>query len=303
MRFVVLGAGAIGGYWGARLAKAGSDVFLLARGENLQAIRSRGITIEQPAGTFTVRVNASEKAADAGRADVLIVAVKAYDTVAAVEPCRELVAPDACVLTVQNGLGNLETLNGLFGASRVLGGVARGGGELVEPGRVRLAGEIRAIVGEQDGRITPRLERIRDAFEHAAIGCELSTDIARTIWEKLVANSIFNVITAIFDCEVGEIRFGEKRDLAERAIDELLAVARAKGIDVRPEAVESCWQYCDRHPTFPTSTAQDVARGKPLEVQALSGGLVEEARRAGVPVPTHEMFLEKLRSTSRPSTP
>jgi len=288
MRFVILGAGAVGGYFGGRLAKAGEGVFLLARGAHLAAIRERGLRVE---GEFDVRVPASDRTEDAGPADVLFVCVKAYDTAAAVRGCRA-----ETVVTLQNGLGNLEALNAIFGRERVIGGVARVGAEVCAPGVIRHVAGGHVILGEQDGRITPRLARIKAAFDRAGVGCELTADLAQAIWEKLVANAVFNVIGAAHGWALGELRTGEKRALVERAIAELLAVARAKGIAVRPSAVDDCWAYCDHHPDFPTSTQQDVDRGKPTEWQALSGALVEEARRAGVPAPTHEALCARLRA-------
>src|SRR5262245_36317970 len=148
-RLVVLGAGAVGGYFGGRLAAAGEDVFFVARGAHLGAMRERGLECAGPT-PFRVRVAASDRAADAGRADVLVVCGAPYGTRAAAEPCRDILAPDGFVVTLQNGLGNVEKLDGLFGAPRVVGGVARVGAEVDAPGHITHTAGGAVIVGERD---------------------------------------------------------------------------------------------------------------------------------------------------------
>jgi 2-dehydropantoate 2-reductase len=289
-RLVVLGTGAVGGYFGGRLAAAGEDVFFLARGAHLAALRERGLVCEGRT-PFSVRVAASDRAADAGRADVLLVCVKAYDTREAAEPCRAIVAPDGIVVTLQNGLGNVETLSEIFGADRVVSGVARVGAEVVAPGRIAHAAGGLVILGPP----SPRVEALRGRFARAGVACEVTADIRQAIWEKLLANAVFNVIGAAHGIDLGELVDGPLRPTAERAIEELLAVARAKGIEIRPSTIDGCWDWCRRHPTFPTSTQQDVARGRRTEWEALSGALVAEARASGVAVPTHESLCALLR--------
>ncbi len=298
MRFVIVGAGAVGGYFGAKLARAGADIFFLARGANLEALRERGFTVKSARGDFDVRVQAGDRAPTA---DVLVVAVKAYDTKAAVEPCA--LAPDGVALTLQNGLGSVEALGALVGAGRVLGGVAYVGSELAAPGRIVHDTGGRIVIGEPGGAITPRLETIRDAFVRADVPCELTTDLRQAIWEKLVANSVFNVMAAAWGIELGDILARKFRHVAEKAIAELVEVAAADGVTVRTEAVDHCWRFCENYPTFKTSTQQDLARGKQTEWEALSAELIRIAGRHAIRVPTHEMMLDKLkRMTERART-
>jgi 2-dehydropantoate 2-reductase len=294
VRFVILGAGAVGGYFGAKLARSGADVFFLARGANLAALRERGFAVTSIRGDFSVAVRAGDLPEEAGRADVLVVTVKAYDTLGAVEPCRRLLAPDGAVLTLQNGLGNLETLSSIFGADRVIGGVAYVGAELAAPGRITHETGGRIVIGEPSGAATPRLARIRDAFEAADVPCETTADLPQAIWEKLVANAVFNVIAAAWNIELGEILKRKIRPLAENAITELVDVAAAEGATVRPVAIEHCWTFCEKYPTFKTSTQQDLARGKPTEWDVLSGELVRRAAKHGIRVPTLEALQSKL---------
>lgn len=288
MRFVILGAGAVGGIFGAKLARSGADVFLLARGAGREAMRRRGLRVEGKE-SFTVPVHVSDRPADAGRADVLIVCVKAYDTEAALRPCLGLLGPDSGILTLQNGLGNVERIAALAGRERVVPGIAYVAAAAISPGVVRWDAAGRIQVGPSrwsDG--------IRDAFERAGCGCEVVPDPDQAIWEKLVANAVFNVMAAVEDCSLGDLLQEPRREECERAIDELAAVAATRGIVVRPSARESCWKFCREYPTFRTSTQQDRDRGGPVEAEALSGELIRLARSAGVPVPTHEHLYARL---------
>ena len=294
MRFVIVGAGAVGGYFGAKLARAGADVFFLARGANLQALREHGFEVKSIRGDFTVRVHASDRASDAVKADVLVVSVKAYDTRAAVEPCAAILAPDGVALTLQNGLGSIEALSPIVGNGRVIGGVAYVGAELVAPGRLTHETGGRIVIGEPSAAATTRLSRLREAFEAADVPCETTADLPQATWEKLVANAVFNVIAAAWGIELGDILTRKFRPLAENAIAELVEVAAAEGATIRPVALDHCWSFCEKYPTFKTSTQQDLARGKPTEWDVLSGELVRRAARHGIRVPTLEALQTKL---------
>ncbi len=296
MRIVVLGAGAVGGTFGALLAAGGSDVFLVARGAHLEAIRRDGISIEGPIRAFTARVPASADPADAGRADLLVVAVKAYDTAAACAAARPLLGPGTGVLTLQNGLGNVERLAGIFGRDRVVPGVAYVASEVVRPGVVRWEAGGRIQVGPSRWS-----EPLRAEFERAGAGCEIVADPDQAIWEKLVANAVFNVMATVEDCALGDLLVEPRREACERAIDELAAVAATRGVVVRPSAREGCWAFCESHPAFRTSTQQDRDRGRSVESEALSGELVRIAREAGVPVPTHERLYRRLSGRPGPT--
>jgi 2-dehydropantoate 2-reductase len=292
VRFLIVGSGAVGGYFGAKLARAGADVVFLARGAHLAAMRDRGLEVKSVRGDFTIPVKATDRATEP--ADVAIVAVKAYDTRTALEPCRPLLG---FALTLQNGLGSIETLSGIVGREKATGGVAYVGGELVAPGRIVHETGGRLVIGEPSGPSTARMAALKDVLEKADVPCEVTENLAQAIWEKLVANAVFNVIAAAWRIELGDILTRRMRPLAERAIEELVAVAAAEGVEVREQAVEHCWKFCETYPEFKTSTQQDVARGKPTEWEVLSAELIRRGERLGVATPTHTIMLEKLRAT------
>jgi len=290
MRIVILGAGAVGGYFGGLLAHAGEDVFFIARGKHLEALRSKGLAIERPTEPFTIPVQASDDPRDAKAADLLVVCVKTYDTDAACAPCRPIVGPSTTVLTLQNGLGNRERLSRHFSPDTIFEGVAYVAAEVSRPGVIRWAAAGRTIIGP-----SPISADLKARFDRAGAPCEIAENIEQAIWEKLVANAVFNVLATVERCPLGKLLIEPRREIAERAVDELTAVAAAHGIVVRPDARERSWTFCRDHPDFPSSTQQDLARGRPLETEALTGELVRRARAVGVPAPTHEMLYRKLK--------
>ncbi|HKS16393.1 MAG TPA: 2-dehydropantoate 2-reductase [Planctomycetota bacterium] len=291
MRIVILGAGAVGGYFGGMLARAGEDVFFIARGKQLDAMRSRGLRIEKHNGSFSVPVRVSDRPRDAGRVDVILVCVKTYDTGPACDPWK---GTDATVVTLQNGLGNRAVLSRYFPTESIVEGVAYVASEVTEPGIIQWAAAGRTIIGPS--KIS---EDLKARFDRAEAPCEISENIEQAVWEKLVANAVFNVMATVERCSLGDLLLEPRRELCERAVDELTAVAAAHGIVVRPDARERSWQFCRDHGTFPSSTQQDLAKGDPLETEALSGELVRRARAVGVPAPTHDMLYRKLQGMAR----
>jgi 2-dehydropantoate 2-reductase len=290
MRIVVVGAGAVGAYFGGLLARSGEDVYFIARGPHLEALQSRGLAIENPDASYVVPVRASDDPTEAERADVLLVCVKTYDTDKACAPCRAIVTPTTTVVGLQNGLGNRERLSKHFAPESIVEGVAYVATEIVQPGVLRWEVSGRTIIGP-----SPASEDLKARFDRAGAPCEIAGNIEQTIWEKLVANAVFNVMATVERCSLGDLLKEPRREACERAVDELTAVAAAQGIVVRPDARERSWKFCTDHPDFPSSTQQDLAKGKRLETEALSGELVRRARAVGVPAPTHEDLYRRLK--------
>ncbi len=192
-------------------------------------------------------------------------------------------------MTLQNGLGNRERLSSFFPPGLIVEGVAYVATEVTEPGIIQWAAAGRTIIGSS--KISADLKA---RFDRAGAPCEITENIEQAIWEKLVANAVFNVMATVERCSLGELLREPRREVCERAVDELTAVAAAYGIVVRPDARERSWQFCRDHGTFPSSTQQDLAKGDPLETEALSGELVRRARALAVPAPTHEMLYRRL---------
>jgi 2-dehydropantoate 2-reductase len=304
MRIVVMGAGAVGAYFGAKLARAGLDVVLVARGPNLAALRVRGVTVESPESSFSIApVSAVADPSEAGPADLVLVCVKSYDTDATAAALRPIVRRDTIVLSLQNGIENEETLRRELGLGEMLGGLTHIGAELTEPGVVRHQTGGRIIFGELDGGESPRTRCLADLFHAAQIDAHLSRHISVMLWDKLCWNASFNATTAITGRTVGGLLGdADGRSLVRAAMFEVVRVARASGVPLDPKRVDDeIDQSASTMADVRTSMLQDLERGKPLEHDAINGAVVRAAQRAGVPAPIHRTLLALLECMSKGS--
>jgi 2-dehydropantoate 2-reductase len=289
MRIVVVGAGGVGGYFGARLAQAGAEVTLVARGAHLDAIRARGLRVRSAVeGDDTVAVTAVDKVAGLPAADAVLLCVKSFDTEAAVEHVRPVVGPETPVLSLQNGVDNEERIDAVLGAGHALGGVAYVFATIEAPGVIAHTFAGRVVLGEMDGRPTPRAERLRDAFGGAGILAALSEDIRRVLWEKYLMIAAQAGMTAITRCPIGVIRETPQTWRMYRLIvEELAALGRASGVALPPDAVTTTLANVEKlAPHLFSSLHHDLVQGKRLELEALHGHAVCLGERLGVPTPT-----------------
>jgi 2-dehydropantoate 2-reductase len=289
MRIVVVGAGGVGGYFGARLARAGQDVTLVARGAHLDAIRSRGLRVRSAVeGEYTVPMTAVDKVVGLPAADAILLCVKSFDTEAAIEEIRAVVGPTTPVLSLQNGVDNEDKIDAALGPGHALGGVAYVFAAIEMPGVIAhtFAGHI--VLGEMDGRTTPRAEHLCGAFTAAGIPAALSEDIRRTLWEKYLAISAQAGMTSVTRCPIGVIRDTEETWRMYRMIvEELAALGRASGVRLPADAVETMMANAGKlAPHLYSSLHHDLVHGKRLELDALHGHAVRLGARLGVPTPT-----------------
>ena len=292
MRIAILGSGAVGGYYGAKLAREGHDVTFIARGAHLHAIRARGLEVHSPMlGDFTVRAAAEEDTAKIGPVDLVVVAVKAYDNATALPMLRPMLGPATTVLTLQNGVDSAGEVAAVAGEDHVLGGTTYIATALSAPGVIDQTGTHRRIVfGEVFGqlpRLSERAAAIRDAMVAADIQAEAVGDGRVPIWEKfifLVSLAGFTGATRLPIGPVWEDPFIREQFLL--GCREIEALARAEGVPVAADRIEQIRAYI---PTIPGSMRSslliDLAQGKKIEVEALHGSVVRRAARAGVPVP------------------
>jgi 2-dehydropantoate 2-reductase len=288
MHVVVVGAGGVGGYFGARLARAGSDVTLVARGVHLDAIRARGLTVRSAVeGESVAAVRAVEKTAGLPPADAVLLCVKSFDTDAAVAGIGGVVGPETPVLSLQNGVDNEERVDRALGAGRALGGVAYVFAAIEAPGVIAHHFGGRIVLGEMDGRVTPRAERLRDAFAAAGVPVALSTDVRRTLWEKYLMISAQAGMTALTRHPIGVIRdTPETWGMYRQIVEELAAVGRAAGVELPADAVDATLAAVGQlAPHLYSSLHHDLVHGRRLELEALHGHAVRLGRRLGVPTP------------------
>lgn len=295
----MIGAGGVGGYFGARLARGGLSVTFVARGAHLAAIRKRGLTIRSAAhGDFTVQAPATDEPASIGEVDLVLFCVKSTDTEPAAQQIGSIVGPGTTVVSLQNGVdneGRIEAALGSRGRGRVMGGVAYVGAALGAPGEVIHSGEGRIAIGELAGGVSDRARRLGRLFTDAGVPCQVAADITWVLWRKLLWNSAFNALTAIGRVTVGELlAVSEAASVAAAAMREVAAVARARGIDLGAGAVDDALAFSRTLGDVKTSMLQDLERGKPVEREALNGVVVRYGREAGVPTPVQETLFAAL---------
>ncbi len=301
MRIAVMGAGAVGGYFGGRLAQAGEPVVLIARGEHLRAIQADGLRVRSIAGDFTVRVPATDDPARVreliGPVDLVLFGVKSYDTAAAADALRPLLGPETGVLTLQNGVVNTEILVERLGPRHVLGGLVYGFAVIEAPGQIRHTQGGRIVFGELDGRESPRARAFLDAGRRAGFGVELTPAIRRAMWEKYLMIGALAGLTALTRRPIGEIRTcPESRQLYRAVLAELAALAKAEGVDLPEDAVERGLRAADAlAPDSYSSLYHDLVRGRRLELEALHGYAVRLGARHGIPTPALFAIYAALR--------
>lgn len=310
MRFAVLGSGAVGGYYGAKLIRAGHEVIFIARGAHLQAIRERGLEIRSPQlGDFIVQARAEPDTAQIGPVDVVIVAVKTYDNGTALPLMAPLLGAGTSVLTLQNGVDSVDEVAAVAGRAPVIGGTTYIATALSAPGVIEQTGTHRRIVfGEVFGalpRSTDRIRRIHDALAGADIQADAVEDGRIPIWEKFIFLVPLAGFTGAARLPIGPVwddPFTRSRFL-EHCL-EVERVARAEGVNVAADTAARISKYIEGIPgTMRSSLLIDLSQGKRIEVEALHGALVRRAARAGVPVPITATLYAVLKLWEYPPSP
>ena len=291
MRFAIVGSGAVGGYYGAKLARAGHDVTFIARGAHLAAIRARGLSIKSPLGDFVVKAKAEDDPAKVPPVDVAIFAVKAYSNRDALPILKAVVRDRGVALTLQNGVESVDEVASSVGAPRVLGGSTYVATALSAPGLIEQTGTHRRVVfGEVSGdtsRVSDRVQQIGDVFSGADIVCEPVADARVPIWEKFCYLAPFAAFTGAARVPIGPLwADAAGRGLMTAGFREVEAVARAGGVALPQDVVDRILTYVDSIPP-PTRSSLliDLQQGKPIEVEALVGAVVRRGAKAGVATP------------------
>src|SRR5881628_2187159 len=305
MRVAVLGSGGIGGYYGALLARSGHDVAFIARGAHLEAMQRRGLTVRTSEDESTIPVTASADTASVGTVDLVLFSVKSYDTATAAQALTPLMARDTAVVTFQNGVDNVEAIASVVGSEAVLAGAVYVALQLVSPGVVlRTGGEGRVVFGEVSGAVTERIQQIAGAFQQGGVPHQVSIDINRVLWEKFLFIAGIGGVTALARSGIGPLlASAESRLLLTTACEEIAAVALGEGVPLPADAVDRVIQQAAAlPPQWRSSMARDLADGRRLEVEALSGAVVRRGLKLGIPTPVHPTIAACL-SVHQPSVP
>jgi 2-dehydropantoate 2-reductase len=303
MRIAIFGTGAVGGYFGAQLARAGEEVSFVARGAHLQAIRTQGLRVETPKGEILIQpARATDDPAEIGTVDAVLVGVKAWQVPETAQAMRPMIAPHTVVVPLQNGVEAAAQLAAELGAEHVLGGTCGTLSQVTGPGRIRSMGEMHFVkFGELDNRPSDRAERLRQAFERAGVKAEIPADILQAVWGKFVLVVSFGGVGAVARAPLGVLRtVPETRRMLERALHEAVAVARACGVALSETVIANTLGLLDAMPAAATTSLQrDIADGKPSELEAWNGAAVRLGREKGVATPLHEFIYASLLPSER----
>ncbi len=299
MRIAVFGTGGVGGYFGGRLAQAGEDVTFIARGEHLRAIRETGLKVDSLSGDFVVYpATVTDNVNEVGAVDLVIVGVKAWQVPDAAQAMKPMVGSQTTVLPLQNGVDAAGELTAELGTDRVIGGLCKIVSFVVAPGHIRHAGFAPSVViGELDNRRTARVVAIQDVFSHAGIDTAIADNIQVALWMKFLFIAAFSGMGAIANAPAGKLRGDpELRGKMLDAMEEIYALAQARGIKLPSNAIETVMAGVNALPDDATSSMQrDIAAGKASELESQNGAVVRMARESRVAVPTHQFIYDTLK--------
>ncbi|MFQ5407344.1 MAG: ketopantoate reductase family protein [Anaerolineales bacterium] len=296
MRITVLGTGALACLFGARLARRADVVLLGAWRAGIAAIQREGIRIESAEGETRVRVRATADALDAGDADLVLVLVKSWQTGRAVQQAGRVLRNDGLALTLQNGLGNYEALADAVGESRAALGVTTQGAALLEPGRIRYAGGGDTLLGFNSAN-EGSVRRVAELLQAAGFSTQVTGEIAAALWGKLAVNAGINPVTALLGVANGALlERADAEALMVAAAQEAAAVAAARGIELAGDAAARVREVARLTAANRSSMLQDVTRGAPTEIDAISGAVVRAGQQLGVPTPVNEVLWRLVRA-------
>lgn len=293
-----MGSGAVGGYYGGSLARAGHDVTFIARGAHLAALRTNGLKVNSVHGDFTISpVQATDIPAEVGPVDLVLVCVKTPDTDQAAQAIKPMVGPDTTVMSLQNGIDAAERIGAVVGMKHIVGGATWLSSAIETPGVIRQISQFRRIVlGELDGRITPRVQALFEVLKSTGATVELSDNIVKVLWTKFMFIASISGIGSLTRLGIGDYRaVPETRALLVSLMREVEAVARANGITLDTDAIEQILVLIDNAaPTIKPSMQLDVEAGRRSELESMIGIICRKGRELGVPTPITDIVYAAL---------
>jgi 2-dehydropantoate 2-reductase len=298
MKIAVIGAGAVGGYFGGRLASSGSEVVFLVRGKTLEALRTRPLRVQSIGGDFEVDVRATDDPVEVGEADAVLVAVKAWQVPEAAVAIQKMPGERSIVVPLQNGMDAPAQLAAVLGPGRAAGGLCRIVAKANGPGQIdHFWAEPSLAFGELEPLTNAEvLAQLRGAFVAARVRCDIPRNIATAMWEKFLFIAPWGSLGAVTQLPIGPLRAApESRARLVQALNEVAEVARAEGSDLGADSVSKTLAVLDALPADTTSSMQrDIMAGRPSELEAQIGAVVRFGRKAGVPTPVHDAIYAEL---------
>lgn len=298
MRIAVFGTGGVGGYFGGRLARTGEDVHFIARGEHLRAIQTDGLRVDSILGDFIVEpAKASDDPSQVGEVDVVILGVKAWDVPNAAQAMRPMVGNQTFVVPLENGVDAPEQLASVLGKEHIMGGLCQISAFIAGPGHIRHVGiEPFVAFGELDGRPSQRAEGLLQVLEAAGVKAAIPPDIQVSMWEKFLFIATVSGLGAVTRAPADIYRsLPETRQMLIAAFEEIVALARARGVMLPEDTVEKRLAFVDNLPDgLLASMQRDILEGKPSELSSQNGAVVRMGAELGVPTPVHAFIYNCL---------
>ncbi len=296
-QILMVGAGSVGGFFGARLAKQNPDVSFLLRPNTLAAVKQNGLTIRSADGTFTVKPHAASDARQLPRPDLIVLGVKAYDLDEVLSQIEPVLTEKTVILTLQNGIDTEDRLLARIQRDCVVGGVAYIYSKIAEPGVIEHYKKGALSIGELMGYESERLLAIRDLFASAGVPCHLSKDIRRSKWEKMCWNCVFNPITVLIDDHVAKaLDHPEMTGVIRQIVGEVAAIAATLKVPLPPDMAERVVKASQEIRDIHTSMYDDWKAGRPTEIDYLNGYIVEQGRKLGIPTPVNEALTAMIKT-------
>jgi len=300
MKIAVIGAGAMGSLFGALMAEGGHEVWLCdVRPEHVNVVKKNGLKIEFEGKTRTARLNVADNPREIGESDLVLIFVKSNQTRSAAESAALLAGPGGLVMTLQNGMGNAETIAEYISPSRIVAGTTAHGATLLTAGSIRHAGAGPTTIGMWAGgkKEFQSARQIADMLCGVEIKCAAVEDVRPVIWEKLLVNVGINAITALTGIRNGQLlNLGVTRELSRAAVEEAAAVARARGIKIRKNPIDHVFQVAEATAVNRSSMGQDVDHHRPTEITAINGFVAREAQQLGIEAPINRALTALIRT-------
>ncbi len=304
MKIAVIGSGAMGSLIGGLLRESGEEVYLYdIWKEHIEKIRREGLKIEGIGGERFVKIDATYSIEDIGTADLIIVFVKSYNTKEAALEAKKILKEDTVVLTLQNGLGNVDILKNVLGSDRVIAGTTAQGATLVSPGVVKHTGHGDVFIGELDGSRTERVEQIISIFNRANIKTMFTDNVEGLIWTKLLVNLAINAPATIIGVKNGElVRHEHSKNLMKMIVDEALQIVEKKGIRlIYKDILSEIFKIAEKTSENINSMFQDILKKKKTEIDFLNGAVAEEGRKLGIDTPVNRAVTYMIKTIEETS--
>ena len=299
MKIVVVGPGAMGCLFAAYLTKSKEEIWLLDKNKERSAkINECGISLEGESGLWQSKPRATANCQDIGKADLILICVKSFDTKAAIEQIRPLLFQETKILTLQNGIGNIEIISEIAGEERVIAGITYEGATLIDIGKIRHAGRGETIIGAIDGKTPVQMRAIREVFNQVGLECKMSRDIKSLLWSKLIINVGINALSAIARLPNGKLlEYEGTRRILRDAVTEAARVAKRKRIKlIFDDPLAKVEAACEGTQGNLSSMLQDVLRKKHTEVEFINGVIVRLAQELGIEVPANKFLLDLMKT-------